>query len=51
MSFAPLYQYIDRDTLAEKVRQTASNPDQREIAIVDVRGTSPSFFCLRFSPL
>ncbi|PWZ00359.1 Rhodanese-like protein [Testicularia cyperi] len=37
MSFQPLYSYIDRDSLAEKVRKHGSDPKQREIAIVDVR--------------
>lgn len=38
MSFKPLYKYIDRDTLAQKVREHGSTPAQKEIAIVDVRG-------------
>lgn len=38
MSFKPLYTYIDRDTLAQKVRQHGATPSQKEIAIVDVRG-------------
>lgn len=37
MSFQPLYKYIDRDTLAEQVRKHASDPSQRQLAIVDVR--------------
>ncbi|KAJ1018579.1 hypothetical protein NDA16_004861 [Ustilago loliicola] len=37
MSFKPLYSYIDRDTLAETVRKHAADPNQREVAIVDVR--------------
>ncbi|SPO31822.1 related to YCH1 - phosphatase [Ustilago trichophora] len=37
MSFQPLYKYVDRDTLAEQVRKHAADPNQREVAIVDVR--------------
>ena len=45
MSFQPLYKYVDRDTLAETVRKHASDPEQREIAIVDVRGKLPHLRC------
>lgn len=38
MSFKPLYSYVDGDTLAETVRKHASDPNQKEVAIVDVRG-------------
>ncbi|EPQ27880.1 uncharacterized protein PFL1_04624 [Pseudozyma flocculosa PF-1] len=37
MSFMPLYRYIDRDALAEKVRAQVKQPENKEIAIVDVR--------------
>ncbi|CBQ71564.1 conserved hypothetical protein [Sporisorium reilianum SRZ2] len=37
MSFQPLYKYIDRDSLAEQVRKHGADPNQREVAIVDVR--------------
>ncbi|TKY86865.1 hypothetical protein EX895_004153 [Sporisorium graminicola] len=37
MSFQPLYKYIDRDSLAEQVRKHGADPNQREVAVVDVR--------------
>ena len=48
MSFQPLYKYIDRDTLAEQVRKYSADPNQREVAIIDVRGasTTPDAFNL-----
>lgn len=43
MSFQPLYKYVDRDTLAERVRKHAADPNQREVAIIDVRGKLAPF--------
>ncbi|KAJ1022231.1 hypothetical protein NDA13_005145 [Ustilago tritici] len=37
MSFKLFYSYVDGDTLAETVRKHASDPNQKEVAIVDVR--------------
>ncbi|KAN0064369.1 Cdc25 phosphatase Ibp1 [Thecaphora frezii] len=37
MSFTPLYRYIDRDTLAEKIRAQGKSPHSKDLAVVDVR--------------